>query len=255
MWPAAHQGAGLLGFVPGQGPRLLPVLSHPGATLELEVLWQLARTLQDAGHGGTLVLDAGATERAAEPGLAQWLQAQTGAWPEGVREFAVVPAAQGMADLVARGGARALEHLADAVRHFSLVLLYAPPVQVAALFAGRCVSPLVLNVPGDAALLRSYALLKRTMSLAPLRCTVAGVAWRPDDLPVLRNTLQVLRQRCQQWLGESPRTVAVDGSDEEALGTLALQLMEGACMVQVAPAPLAHEPQRATTRYHECSMV
>jgi len=26
-------------------------------------------------------------------------------------------------------------------------------------------------------------------------------------------------------------------------------------MVQVAPAPLAHEPQRATTRYHECSMV
>lgn len=254
MWPDAHQGAGLLGFVPEQGPRLLPVLCHPGATLELEVLWQLARTLQDAGYG-TLVLDASATERAAEPGLAQWLQVRTDARPEGGREFAVVPAAQGMADLVARAGARALEHLADAVQHFSMVLLYAPPVRVAALFADRCVSPLVLNVPGDAALLRSYALLKRMMNLAPLPCAVAGVAWGPDDLHALRNTLQMLRQRCQQWLGASPRTVAVDGSDEEALGTLALRLMEGACTARAAPARLAHVPQGAVTRYHAYSVV
>ncbi|MBZ0225207.1 MAG: hypothetical protein K8F51_04440, partial [Comamonas sp.] len=197
-------------------------------------------------------------ERVAEPGLTQWLQARTGAWPEGVREFAVAPAAQGVAALVARGGARALEHLADAVRHFSVVLLYAPPVQVAALFADQCVSPLVLHVPGDAALLRSYALLKRMKSLTPLRCAVAGVACRPDDLQALRDTLEVLRQRCHQWLGESPRAVAVDGSDEEALDTLALQLMEGACTMQAAPvrrAPTAHVPQGTITRYHGHSMV
>lgn len=257
MWSEAHQGAGLLGFLPGQGPRLLPVLCHPGATLELEMLWQLARTLQRLGYG-TLVLDAGARESAHEPGLAQWLDEQAGAWPEQeAQAFAVVPAAQGLAGL-AQDEERALERLADAVRHFAFALLYAPPAQVAALFAGRAVSPVVLNVPGDAALLRSYAVLKHMAGLAPLRCTVAAVSPRPDGLEAARATLQVLERRCLQWLGASPRAMVVDGSDEEAWGALALRLMEGACVAQCPagrPARHAPVPHRAVTRYHGHSVV
>lgn len=257
MWPETHQGAGLLGYVRGPGTRLLPVPSHPGATLELELLWQLARHVQRMGHA-TLVLDASAHESTQERGLAQWLDARAGAWPEQLQDCAVVPAAHGIADLALLGGARALPFLASAVRHFGFVLLYAPPAQVADLFAGQAVSPLVLNVPGDAALLRSYAVIKRLAALAPLRCTVAAVAPQADQLEAARHAMQVLQDRCQQWLGASPRTVVVDGGDDEAFAATALQLMEAACTPQ-APAGQgtrhAHGPCRAVTRYHEATVV
>ena len=255
MWPDTHQGAGLLGFVPGPGPRLLPVLGHAGATLELEVLWQLAQHLQRLGEH-TLVLDASAQESAHEPGLAQWLGTPAGVWPDGAPAFAVVPAAQGLGDLAAWGRPReALALLAAAVRHFACVLLYAEPAQVAALLADASVSPLVINVPGDAALVRSYAVLKQMAGLAPLRCTVAAVAPRAADLPAAQHALQVLRERGLQWLGAQVRTVAVAIRDEEAFGALALQLMEGACTVQAVPARPAPVSGRAITRYHEPSMV
>lgn len=257
MWPETHQGAGLLGFVRGQGPRLLPVPSHPGATLELELLWQLARHLQHMGHD-TLVLDASANEDAQEPGLAQWLDAGAGGWPEQGQECVVVPAARGVADLALLGGASALAFLAGVVRHFSFVLLYAPPAQVADLFEDQDVSPLVLNVPGDAGLLRSYAVIKQLAGLGRLHCTVAAVAPRADQLETARHTMQVLRERCRQWLGMSPRTVVVDGGDDEAFAATALQLMEAACTLQAPPgrgARAAPVSCRAITRYHEHSVV
>lgn len=255
MWHDLHQGAGLLGFAPGPGIRLLPVLSHPAATLELEVLWQLAASLQRRGYA-TLVLDAGAQESVREPGLMQWLDTQAGVWPDRGQELAVVPAAQGVAALVAEPREQALAVLARAVAHFSFVLLYGQPAEVAALWGDGPVSPLVINVPGDAALVRSYAILKEMALRTELRCTVAAVAWLAGSgLPAAHNTVHLLQQRCQEWLGASMRVAAVDGSDEQAFGALALQLMEGSCTLHPVPGQEFRQRARASwpaiTRYHE----
>ena len=166
MWPEIHQGAGLLGFAAGQGPRLLPVLSHPEAAMELEVLWQLAVQLQQQGYP-VLVLDATADEQAGEPGLAPWLARQASPRPDNAGMPTVVPAARGVAQLMAWAAAAALQGLADAVRHFAAVLLYAPAPAVAALMRDQAVTPLIIAAPGEAALLRSYSLLKQMAAAAP----------------------------------------------------------------------------------------
>lgn len=253
MWPETHQGAGLLGYLPEVGPRLLPVLAHPQATLELEVLWQLARQLRRLGRS-TLVLDANAAESASEPGLAQWLNGQTDLVPESASEPVVAPALQGVSDLVGRQAA--LERLAGMACHFDAVLVYASPAQVGDLFVGAEVSPLVINVPGEAALMRSYTVLKQMAGLAGWPCTLACVALDGGQAQAVHQALHALRQCARQWLDSDLRAVSVQARDEEAFGALALQLMEGACTVRTLPEWRAQVvPQRAITRYHEHSVV
>ena len=201
MWPEIHQGAGLLGFAAGQGPRLLPVLSHPEAAMELEVLWQLAVQLQQQGYP-VLVLDATAGEQAGEPGLAPWLARQI-----------------------------------------------SPRPAVAALMRDQAVTPLVIAAPGEAALLRSYALLKQMAACSPLPCTVAVVLPPGGRRDGGERVLQALRQGSAQWLGASPRGVVVGAGDEAALGALALQLLENACTM-AGPAASCAVPARSPGATH-----
>lgn len=259
MWPETHQGAGLLRWAAGRGTRVLPVLSHPGASLELEVLWQLGSTLQRLGYD-TLVLDACAQESSAEPGLAQWIAPSGGGAPERAGGLLIAPAAQGFDALLGPGLSRPGQaRLAQALAPFDVVWVYGRPQQVAVWCAREpAVSPLVINVPGDAALLRSYALLKQMAALAPLRCTLGAVAPRAGDLAGAQRVLRLLEQRSREWLGASVRAVAVDGSDEEALQAFALQLVEAAWLLPTA-APERGErpwmPVRAVSRYHDHSVI
>ncbi len=249
MWPEIHQGAGLLGFAAGQGPRLLPVLSHPEAAMELEVLWQLAVQLQQQGYP-VLVLDATAGEQAGEPGLAPWLARQISPRPDDTGLPTVVPAARGVARLLMAGAdAPAVQGLADAVRHFAAVLLYAPAPAVAALMRDQAVTPLVIAAPGEAALLRSYALLKQMAACSPLPCTVAVVLPPGGRRDGGERVLQALRQGSAQWLGASPRGVVVGAGDEAALGALALQLLENACTM-AGPAASCAVPARSPGATH-----
>lgn len=253
MWPETHQGAGLLGYLPEGGPRLLPVLAHPEATLELEVLWQLARQLRRLGRD-TLVLDANAAESAIEPGLAQWLKVGAGACPDSADEPVVAPAARGLSDLVRQP--EALPRLASIACHFDAVLVYATPAQVGDLFVGAEVSPLVINVPGQAALMRSYTVLKQMAGLVDWPCTLACVAPGGGPAQAAHQALHALRQCARQWLDSDVRAVSVQAQGDEAFGALALQLMEGACTARALPqwrAPMV--PKRAITRYHGYSVV
>lgn len=249
MWPEIHQGAGLLGFAAGQGPRLLPVLSHPEAAMELEVLWQLAVQLQQQGYP-VLVLDATADEQAGEPGLAPWLARQASPRPDNAGMPTVVPAARGVAQLMAWTAAAALQGLADVVSQFAAVLLYAPAPAVAALVRDQAVTPLVIAAPGEAALLRSYSLLKQMAACSPLPCTVAVVLAPGGRRDGGERVLQALRQGSAQWFGASPRGVVVSAGDEAALGALALQLLENACTMAgpAACATPAYHP--GATHYH-----
>lgn len=234
MWLETHQGTGLMGFMPAAGRRLLPVLSHPEAAMELEVLWQLCSQWQHQGYP-VLVLDATAAETAAAPGLAQWLAAQ--ACPAGVhgaQELTIIPAAGGVQRLVAAGGPQALERLEPVLHGFAAVVLYAAPAAVAALLQGQAASPLVIAAPGDAALLRSYLLLKQMAQHDARACTVAAVVPPGGRPQAAERALQALRQGCAQWLGASPRTVTVNAGDAQGLQALALQLLESACLMTTA---------------------
>ncbi len=249
MLPEIHQGAGLLGFAAGQGPRLLPVLSHPEATMELEVLWQLAMQLQQQGYP-VLVLDATAEEQAQEPGLAPWLARQASPRSDDMGMPTVVPAARGLAQLMDGEGAAAVQALADVVHPFAVVLLYATAPTVAALMRDQAVTPLIIATPGEAALLRSYSLLKQMAACSSLPCTVAVVQAPGSRRDGGERVLQALRRGSAQWLGTRLRGGVVNAGDEAELGALALQLLENACTMagrEVGTAP-AYSP--GATRYH-----
>ncbi|QXL84234.1 hypothetical protein [Comamonas sp. NLF-1-9] len=256
MWPEAHQAAGLLGFVRAPGVRLVPVLSHPEATLELEVLWQLALRLQQLGHA-TLVLDATAAEAPAAPGLLHWLHAGAGPRPDPTGQPMVAAAAQGLAALQVPPGADALERLEPLLRAFSAVLLYAPPAAVAALLGAHDASALVLNVPGDAAVLRSYALLKQMAAFPGVHASLATVTAGEGQVQGAQRSLQALREGCARWLGASPRAVLVNGADAQALGALALRLLEQACTLAPQAPRRVHASQAGHAgirRYHGLSV-
>lgn len=252
MWLDVHQGAGLLGFMPKVGMSVLPVLSHPEAAMELEVLWQLSMQWQHQGYP-VLVLDATAVESHVAPGLAQWLDAQGCPGSAACRQdVTVLPAANGVQRLLVAGGGRgALDMLESVLHGFAVVVLYASPSAVAALLHGQGVSPLVIAAPGDAGLLRSYTLLKQMAHYDAWTCTVAAVVPPGGEPQATERALQALRQGCVQWLGGSARMTTLNADDVRGMESLALQLLENACTVGLPGVYGSHMARRAAAAYHD----
>ena len=249
-----HQGAGLQGFAPQQDLRLLAVLSQPAATIELETLWQVCSSLQRLGYP-VVVLDGTALESDQAPGLEHLLGGipLPGTEASGA-SLAVVPAARGLALLAghaAQPPAAALQHLHPLFRAYALVVLYAPPEQIAPLLRGSACVPLVMTGPGAQGMVRSYLQLKHMALHAGVRCTVAAI--QPPHAPArARQTseaLDTLRASARAHLGLQIHTTTVSAARAQDIQRLALQLLENACTIDAAM-PLLTAPATHLERSH-----
>ncbi len=242
MWldTALHQAAGLHSFTPEQQLRLLPVASQDGAgSMPLELLWQLCSSLQRLSYA-TVVLDGTARESERAPGLAQLLAGM--AWPGGAAaastSLAVVPAAQGLAQLARRAQPGALAPLGTLLRSYALVVLYAPVELLAPLLRGSASVPLVLMGPAAQGLVGAYRQLKHlALHAGPPACTVASIQ-PPDSRAPLAQTheaLATLQRSAQNQLGLRTHTTAVAAGRAPDIQRLALQLLENACTMDAVP--------------------
>ena len=240
---ALHQAAGLHSYTPQQYLRLLAVLSQPGSGPWLEMLWQLCSSLQRLGYP-VVVLDGTALESPHMPGLDQllhpapWNGAQTLASATGA-SLAVVPAARGLARLAQQSehhGATVLQRLQPLFRAYALVVLHAPPEQLAPLLRGSASVPLIMTGPGAQGMVRSYRQLKHMALHAGVRCTVASIL-APQEPVQHRQTaeaLDTLQRSARTHLGLQVHTTTVAAARAQDIQRLALQLLENACTIDAA---------------------
>lgn len=239
---ALHQATGLHSYTPQQDLRLLAVLSQPGSGPWLEMLWQLCSSLQRLGYP-VVVLDGTALESASAPGLEQLLRPAP--WPGAETlaasgaTLAVVPAARGLARLARqseREGSAALQRLQPLFRAYALVVLHAPPEQLAPLLHGSASVPLIMTGSGAQGMVRSYLQLKHMALHAGVRCTVASIL-TPQQPARQRQTaeaLDTLQRSAHAHLGLQIHTTTVAAERAQDIQRLALQLLENACTIDAA---------------------
>lgn len=234
-----HQGLGLQSHAPREDLRLLAMVSTPDANGGLETLWQLCLHLQHLGYP-VVVLDGTASETAHSPGL-QDLLAQP-AWADGLRTddrtgagtLAVLPAQQGLQILARHNAppAQALQRLHPWLRHYALVVLYAPlDVLASPLLEGSMATPLVLMQPGHTGVIDSYRQLKLLALHAGLSGLVAclGRSYPAQAQRLAQESLESLRRCAARHLGQQPRTTLIRADRPQELQRLALQWLENAC--------------------------
>lgn len=246
MWldTALHQAAGLHSFTPEQQLRVLPVVSqadsNTGST-ELETLWQICSSLQRLSHS-VLVLDGTTAESERAPGLRQLLGGMV--WPEGMApissSLAVLPSAQGLAQLARRTGPAALAQLGALFRSYAVAVLYAPAPLLTPLVQASTGVPLIMTGPAAQGLVGTYRQLKHlALHAGPPACIVASV--RPPGAPVqtrpTAEALATLQASAAAQLGLRVHTTAVAAGHAPDIQRLALQLLENACTMD-ASAPL-----------------
>lgn len=242
-----HQATGLHSFTPQRDLRLLAVLSQPDSGPWLEMLWQLCSSLQRLGYP-VVVLDGTAAESDQAPGLEQLLGATP--WPgtealdaaAASASLAVVPAARGLArlaDPAQHPPGAALPRLLPLFRSYALMVLYAPPEQLAPLLRGSASVPLIMTGPGAQGMVRSYRQLKHMALHAGVGCTVASIL-PPHTAAHPRQTaeaLATLQRSARGHLGLQIHTTTVAGARAQDIQRLALQLLENACTID-APMPM-----------------
>lgn len=147
------------------GPALMPLASTALPARGFEWLCRLATELSDAGQR-VLVLDACASERGADSGLACAL-ADSGVVNLGAGELGdwpVMPAAQGLQHLLRTaelaGAEQALSRLFAPFASGALLLLYAPAQSLAGLLGGVPARVLVPVVAQPQASIDAYGALK-----------------------------------------------------------------------------------------------
>jgi hypothetical protein len=235
---AVHQASGLQGMLTPPGSQLVAMVCHGDERIAMPLLWKLCSAYLDLGYALT-VLDATRAESRTAPGLAQLLEG--GYWPGGQNHpeaaWQVLPAANGLTELAARGSvtAEAWQQLGLLFAEDAVVLVYGKPETIAALLRGTGVKPLLAVSSSKNALLTSYLALKRLLMDGRLEPTIVNTGEGSADVenPMQAQAAANLMECARTFLGYetrvldlSPQTIRGGKRQDYDLRALASRLLE-----------------------------
>lgn len=251
-----HQGAGLLGFMPRNGLRVLAAASDERTPESLDMLWQACAALQRFGYP-VMVLDGTTEETETAPGLLQLLSQPP--WADAAHQFvpdvtslAVLPAAIGLQQLArsAPPHLSPLQPLLPCFRAYAVLVVVAPAHVLASALQHTDITALVTMHPGAKAVVHSYQVLKQMALAAGTPCLVAALT--PTGEPARQQAVDALRalQLCaQRHLDTQVHTTVIRNGHAPDSQRLALQLLENAGTIDGALPTSRLNPTAASPEY------
>jgi len=244
--PCVNQAAGLQSLALQQVPRLIAMTSHGQQLGEMPLLWGLC-TSWVSMHLSVMVLDGHTTETPHNPGLAQLLTNPL------IRQFeddnpmswSVMPAAQGLADLSAKGFLAS--SIGELFKAYAVLLVYADADRLTQILKGCSLAPLLVVPPAQTAAISAYRALKHLLVVGQLRPTVANIV--PDSqtmMPTPPSTPAKNMMDCaSNYLGYSVKPLTITASaradrSQDDMTRLAMQLLESAVPLERKPIERVH---------------
>lgn len=244
--PCVNQAAGLQSLALQQVPRLIAVTSHGQQQGEMPLLWGLCSSWVNMGLS-VMVLDGHAAETVQNPGLAQLLTNPLSRQldDEYPVSWAVIPAAQGLAELSSQGVLAS--SAGELFKAYAVVLIYTDADRMTQLLRGCALAPLLVVPPAQKAAISAYRALKQLLVVGQLRPTVANIV--PDSqtmMPMPPSTpAQNVMDCAANYLGYRVKPLTITASaradrSQEDVTRLAMQLLESAVPLERKPIERVH---------------
>lgn len=160
-----HQASGLDSLARAHSARLVAMVSHGDAHVELSLLWRLCLSWVKLGYPVT-VLDAGQAESDSNPGLQQLLECAYDTHnSQESTVWSVLPAANGLKSLLPRFDhpSRLTQRLASLFDDDGVVILYGSADDLQGLLPDAPLTPVLVVSSAAESLLTSYRALKRLL--------------------------------------------------------------------------------------------